>query len=157
MRALLNPRACFWSILSCWVDMGIGDRKRRPPLLVWLLFRAPRRWGVTDSRIKRLGSFERNYNWMYSLNIQSGPLLSTYRVKVIHFSCEEKFNFSLTFSSQYLWVESWWSCLKCFKADKNVHTIAHVYQRFHLGAFPPLPPISAIIATYPSAASYFYL
>ena len=120
--------------------MGIGDRKRRPPLLVWLLFRAPRRWGVTDSRIKRLGSFERNYNWMYSLNIQSGPLLSTYRVKVIHFSCEEKFNFSLTLPSRYLRVESWWGLFEIyFKADKMCRQLRMCTNVFTSGLSPSSP------------------
>ncbi len=58
-------------------------------------FRAARRCGVTDSHNKRSESFERNYNWMHSLNIQSGPLLSSYQVKVIHFRCERNSIFSL--------------------------------------------------------------
>lgn len=51
-------------------------------------FRAARRFGVSDSHNARLESFERNYNWMHGLHIQTGPLLSTYQVKVIRFRCE---------------------------------------------------------------------
>lgn len=70
-------------------------------------FTAVRRCGVTDSHNERLESFERNYNWMHGLDIQSESLLSTYQVKVVHYRCKRNpFSLMLSRNLVYFLISS---------------------------------------------------